>query len=114
MQISLFETTSYQSVVRQMGQHNLSVCMLAMEELGKSYISAVAAYKLFRTAMQKVEMTQCSDEAPPISLGRPGDTAPFDFTQSEALNDWPPGYETSMAGVISDVWSPWHGGMAMQ
>ncbi|KAG7289278.1 hypothetical protein NEMBOFW57_005644 [Staphylotrichum longicolle] len=47
-----------------MAKHNLGLCMLAMGELGKSYISATAAYKLFETAIQKVEKARgCEGQA---------------------------------------------------
>ncbi|KFY94982.1 hypothetical protein V498_03599, partial [Pseudogymnoascus sp. VKM F-4517 (FW-2822)] len=55
MQIHLFESTSLTPMAREMGKHNLALCMLAMDELRKSYLSANAAYKLFEAAINKIE-----------------------------------------------------------
>ncbi|KAK4038657.1 cutinase transcription factor 1 beta [Parachaetomium inaequale] len=109
MQIHVFESTSSKPMARQMAKHNLALCMLAMEELGKSYISAIAAYKLFDTAIQKVEQARGSEQAsgtpyrlpPTAAMGQPGGA------QSVSWENWPDGYATSTASVITDVWLPW-------
>jgi hypothetical protein len=126
MQIHVFESTSSKRVARQMAQHNLGLCMLAMGELAKCYISAIAAYKLFVTAIQKVdkargsEPEQESSEAgppPPHTvapserhLSRTGGTEP----QPHTWENWPEGYSTLTAGVVADVWLPWTNGVGIQ
>ncbi|KAH6695629.1 fungal-specific transcription factor domain-containing protein [Plectosphaerella plurivora] len=109
MQIHLFEKTSQTLIVRQMGSHNLSLCMLAMEELGKLYISAIAARKLFEAAIQKVDKRQQQEEeaARLVATGQPSPA----MLPSTTLDNWPEGYWTSTADVIADVWAPWNSGM---
>lgn len=118
MQIHVFESTSSRPLARQMAKHNLGLCMLAMGELGKSYISATAAYKLFETAIQKVEKARgCEGQA----SGAPRASVPTNAvgesetegteTQPDApWENWPEGYLTSTASVITDVWLPWTNG----
>jgi hypothetical protein len=109
MQIHVFESTSSKPMARQMAKHNLALCMLAMEELGKSYISAIAAYKLFDTAIQKVEQARASEQEtdtpprlpPSVAMGQ------TDGAQSASWENWPDGYATSTANVITDVLLPW-------
>jgi hypothetical protein len=126
MQIHVFESTSSKRVARQMGQHNLGLCMLAMGELAKCYISAIAAYKLFDTAIQKVDKArgseseqQSSEAGPPPpraaassegTLSQTSGTEP----QSQTWENWPEGYSTSTAGVVADVWLPWTNGVGIQ
>jgi hypothetical protein len=126
MQIHVFESTSSKRVARQMAQHNLGLCMLAMGELAKCYISAIAAYKLFDTAIQKVDKArgseseqQSSEAGPPPpraaassegTLSQTSGTEP----QSHTWENWPEGYSTSTAGVVADVWLPWTNGVGIQ
>ena len=113
MQIHIFESTSSKPVSREMAKHNLGICMLAMHEMGKSYISAVAAHKLFETAVEKIEKTQQQqlpghDPSPPPSEGEPvGET-------TAPIPSWPEGYSTTTAGLVADVWSQWADGMGTQ
>jgi len=122
MQIHVFESTSSKPVARQMAKHNLGLCMLAMGELGRSYISATAAYKLFDTAIQKVEKARGCDRgqavgapdhasglAPAVAVVGGTDGAQSDGAHGMWEN-WPEGYLTSTAGVIADVWLPWMNG----
>jgi hypothetical protein len=111
MQIHLFERTSQDPMVRQMGNHNLSLCMLAMDELGKIYIAAVAAHRLFEAAIQKVEETQQRAEAAASAIHEEGGS---DVTHAAGLGTWPDGYWTTAADVITDVWTPWNSGMGIQ
>jgi hypothetical protein len=101
-------------MAREMAKHNLGLCMLAMGELGKSYISAIAAYKLFDTAIRKVEAAREAEQearAPP---------APSDGMQAASAfvsapwENWPEGYSASTSSVITDVWLPWTHGLGNQ
>ncbi|KZL82789.1 cutinase transcription factor 1 beta [Colletotrichum incanum] len=98
MQIHLFESTSSKPMARQMGRHNLALCMIAMDELRKSYISAEASYKLFETAISKIE------NAPPYKEHQPSPAALM--PDNSAFASWPDGYGLETAGIISDMWSP--------
>jgi hypothetical protein len=111
MQIHVFESTSSNPMARQMAKHNLALCMLAMGELAKSYFSAIAAYKLFDTAIQKVDKARGPEQAslpPSITTGQ------TDGTQSASWENWPEGYSASTASVITDVWLPWTNGAGTQ
>ncbi len=119
MQIHLFESTSSKPMTRQMAKHNLALCMLAMEELSKSYLSAVAAYKLFEMAIQKVE--KAHGGAPQEALGGVLPSLPptiatsrTDESRSASWENWPESYSTSTASVITDVWLPWTNGSGTQ
>ncbi|GKT51513.1 uncharacterized protein ColSpa_11694 [Colletotrichum spaethianum] len=81
-----------------MGRHNLALCMLAMNELRKYYISAEASYKLFETAIDKIEHPTLYEEyqQSPVAL----------TPDNSAFTSWPDGYGLETAGIISDVWSP--------
>ncbi|KAF4773737.1 cutinase transcription factor 1 beta [Colletotrichum scovillei] len=100
MQIHLFESTSSKQMARQMGRHNLALCMVAMDEMRKSYISADASYKLFETAINKV------DNAPPHEQHQPSPAAAALTPDTTAFASWPDGYGLGTAGIISDMWSP--------
>lgn len=132
MQIHVFESTSSKPVARQMARHNLALCMLAMGELAKCFLSATAAYKLFETAIQKVEKAREneSESEGPVSGATPDgvsllpalpspspvatavggkdgmDKAQASASTTEPWENWPEGYLTSTASVITDVWLP--------
>lgn len=63
MQIHILELTSSRPTARQVARHNLALCMSAMDALGESYLSAVAAGKLFAMALRKVEAARIQDDA---------------------------------------------------
>ncbi|KPM45592.1 hypothetical protein AK830_g929 [Neonectria ditissima] len=71
MQIHLLESTSMKPMASQMGKHNLALCMLAMGELRKSYISADAAFKLFERARGKIEKAIVLEQTPYTPLEVP-------------------------------------------
>ncbi|KAG7110744.1 Cutinase transcription factor 1 beta like protein [Verticillium longisporum] len=106
MHVHLFESASSKPLTSQMGKHNLALCMLAMSELRKSYISATAAYKLFEAAIKKIDGTRSSrrpshqpqSDAVVVDLGAQ-EQAPLSPRES-----WPEGYSALSANVISDAW----------
>lgn len=107
MQIHLFESTSLTPTAREMGKHNLALCMLAMDELRKSYLSADAAYKLFKAAINKI------DNAPPREDQRLSSPSAAETRLSDGgvmngniADGWPDGYDLSTAGIIPDLWNP--------
>ncbi|KAK0629368.1 fungal-specific transcription factor domain-containing protein [Bombardia bombarda] len=127
MQIHLFESTSSKPVARQMGKHNLGLCMLAMGELRESFISADEAYKLFETALAKVEIAQqqnassqdTTPQTPPTH--RPSLSVVVDPVQAApnmsacgpattgdwTVPGWPGGNGVSTAEVIAGLWTPY-------
>ncbi|KFZ04751.1 hypothetical protein V501_09014 [Pseudogymnoascus sp. VKM F-4519 (FW-2642)] len=106
MQIHLFESTSLTPMVREMGKHNLALCMLAMDELRKSYLSADAAYKLFKAAINKIDNAPLREDqrhlSPPAVETRLSDGA----GDGNIAVGWPDGYDLSTAGIIPDLWNP--------
>jgi hypothetical protein len=111
MQIHLFERTSQKPMVRQMGNHNLSLCMLALEELSKSYIAANTARRLFEAAMQKADKRPQRDEAAVTAAGE--EDLSIDM-ETSTLHKWPDGCWTSTADILADVWTPWNGSVVTQ
>lgn len=107
MQIHLFESTSLNPMAREMGKHNLALCMLAMNELRKSYLSADAAYKLFKAAISKIENAPLHQDnrhsSPSATETRLADSG---AVNGNILGGWPDGYDVSTAGIIPDLWSP--------
>ncbi|KAK2772193.1 C6 transcription factor [Colletotrichum kahawae] len=106
MQIHLFESTSSKQMARQMGRHNLALCMVAMDELRKSYISAEASYKLFETAINKVDNAPPHQEHQPSPAAPTASTTPDGTMNSNTFADWPDGYGLGSANIISNMWSP--------
>lgn len=106
MQIHLFESTSSKQMARQMGRHNLALCMVAMDELRKSYISAEASYKLFETAINKVDNAPPHQEYQPSPAAPTASTTPDGTINSNTFADWPDGYGLGSANIISNMWSP--------
>ncbi|OBT83848.1 hypothetical protein VE02_05486 [Pseudogymnoascus sp. 03VT05] len=107
MQIHLFESTSLTPMAREMGKHNLALCMLAMDELRKSYLSANAAYKLFKAAINKIDNTPLREDQ---RLSSPS-TAEMRLSDGGVMNGsitggWPDGYDLSTAGIIPHLWNP--------
>ncbi|KFY43046.1 hypothetical protein V494_02120 [Pseudogymnoascus sp. VKM F-4513 (FW-928)] len=107
MQIHLFESTSLTPIARDMGKHNLALCMLAMDELRKSYLSADAAYKLFKAAINKIDNAPLYEDQRHSSLSAT-ETSLADATVMEGniARGWPEGYDLSTAGIIPDLWNP--------
>ncbi|RXG44409.1 hypothetical protein VDGE_05010 [Verticillium dahliae] len=106
MHVHLFESASSKELSSQMGKYNLSLCMLAMSELRKSYISATAAYKLFEAANKKIDGTRSSRRP---SHQPQGDAVVVDLDAQEQASpspqeSWPEGYSALSANVISDAW----------
>ncbi|OBT78567.1 hypothetical protein VF21_00957 [Pseudogymnoascus sp. 05NY08] len=107
MQIHLFESTSLTPMAREMGKHNLALCMLAMDELRKSYLSADAAYKLFKAAINKIDNAPLREDQRPSSPS----AAETRISDGGVMNEniaggWPDGYDLSTAGIIPDLWNP--------
>ncbi|CRK41320.1 hypothetical protein BN1708_001722 [Verticillium longisporum] len=106
MHVHLFESASSKQLSSQMGKYNLALCMLAMSELRKSYISATAAYKLFEAANKKIAGTRSSGRS---SHQPQGDAVVVNLDAQEQASpapqeSWPEGYSALSANVISDAW----------
>ncbi|KAK2678663.1 hypothetical protein RAB80_007403, partial [Fusarium oxysporum f. sp. vasinfectum] len=61
IQIHLLEMASSKSLSNKLAKHNLALCLLALDEMRKSYVSADAAYKLFDRARIMVEKSLGED-----------------------------------------------------
>ncbi|KAM5380079.1 hypothetical protein ACJZ2D_003726 [Fusarium nematophilum] len=103
MQIHLFESTSPKPMEREMGKHNLGLCMVAMNELRKSYVAADAAYKLFERASEKIRNA---------SLYQLPVTSPSDPTEPQMDLDYSRVDEASgeqgqfITDIMTSFWGP--------
>ncbi|RSM03776.1 hypothetical protein CEP52_007183 [Fusarium oligoseptatum] len=98
MQVHLLELTSSKQSTSQLAKHNLALCMLALDEMRKSYISADAAYTLFDRARNMVEKTRREGEA----ISRDPTVVPE--TQGIESAQWlddSEGYDFASTGIFS-------------
>ncbi|KAI5458208.1 fungal-specific transcription factor domain-containing protein [Mariannaea sp. PMI_226] len=103
MQIHLLESTSSNPVRHQMGKHNLALCMLAMRELRKVYVSAEAIFSLFETAQDKIERRARLPETEQIvSVNAPDD----EWSSVEVVATSAEGVATLAPGILSNWWAP--------
>ncbi|RSL51447.1 hypothetical protein CEP54_011413 [Fusarium duplospermum] len=103
MQVHLLELTSSKQSTSQLAKHNLALCMLALDEMRKSYISADAAYTLFDRARNMVEKTRREGEA----ISRDPTVVPE--TQGIESAQWlddSEGYDFASTGIFSAFWTP--------
>ncbi|KAJ4249794.1 hypothetical protein NW762_012136 [Fusarium torreyae] len=104
IQVHLLEMASSKSSSSiQLAKHNLALCLLALDELRKSYVSADAAYKLFDRARSMVEKTLREAEV----VSRHSTVSPE--TQGIETTQWlddSAGYDLTSAGVLSLLWAP--------
>lgn len=97
---------SSKSSYTQLAKHNLAVCLLALQEMRKSYISADAAYKLFNHARTMVEKSL--REAEVISTG----PAVSPETRGVETTQWLDGsedYGFASTGMLPALWAPFAG-----
>ncbi|KAF5639348.1 cutinase transcription factor 1 beta [Fusarium sp. NRRL 52700] len=109
IQIHLLEMASSKSSSGKIAKHNLALCLLALDEMRKYYVSADAAYKLFDRARIMVEKSLRNDEI--VSQGSsPVADCPQEHQvveTSEWLDDSAPmGYEVPSVGLFSALWMP--------
>ncbi|KAJ4348745.1 uncharacterized protein N0V89_010123 [Didymosphaeria variabile] len=107
MQIHLFEATSPKHLSRQTGKHNLALCMLAVNELRKSYVAAGAGYALFDRAIGKIDgargRTDDLESCAPSASAFPHDGR---MHTEHLWTSHPEGYDISVEDIVSDVWRP--------
>ncbi|KFZ10912.1 hypothetical protein V502_07849 [Pseudogymnoascus sp. VKM F-4520 (FW-2644)] len=106
MQIHLFESTSLTPMAREVGKHNLALCMVAMDELRKSYLSADVAYKLFKAAINKIENAPLPEDQRHSSPSAVETGLSGGALDGSIAGGWPDGYDLSTAGIIPDLWNP--------
>ncbi|KAM0430339.1 hypothetical protein ACHAQK_010670 [Fusarium lateritium] len=101
--VHLLEITSSKSSFSQLARHNLALCLLALDEMRKSYISADAAYKLFDRARMMVEKRL--REAEVVSQ----DPTVSPETRGIETTQWLDGsedYDFASTGIFSSFWTP--------
>ncbi|KAF5588751.1 cutinase transcription factor 1 beta [Fusarium pseudocircinatum] len=109
IQVHLLEMASSKSSSGKLAKHNLALCLLALDEMRKYYVSADAAYKLFDRARIMVEKTLRNDEI--VSQGSaPAADCPRE-PQGVETSEWldesaSMGYEVTSVGLFSALWMP--------
>ncbi|KAI1069409.1 hypothetical protein LB507_008555 [Fusarium sp. FIESC RH6] len=106
IQVLLFEMMSSKSSYTQLAKHNLAVCLLALQEMRKSYISADAAYKLFNHARTMVEKSL--REAEVISTGPAASPETRGIETTQWL-DSSEDYGFASTGMLPALWAPFAG-----
>ncbi|KAG5764986.1 hypothetical protein H9Q72_006920 [Fusarium xylarioides] len=109
IQVHLLEMASSTSSSGKLAKHNLALCLVALDEMRKYYVSADAAYKLFDRARIMVEKSLRNDEivsqdsAPAADCPR----EPQGVETSEWLDESASmGYEVASVGLFSALWMP--------
>ncbi|KAF5013399.1 hypothetical protein FDECE_587 [Fusarium decemcellulare] len=103
MQVHLLELTSSKPSASQLAKHNLALCLLALNEMRKSYVSADAAYKLFDRARSMVENTPREPEA---TVRDPSALPESQGIESAQWLDESEGYDFASTGIFSTFWTP--------
>ncbi|KAF5246482.1 hypothetical protein FANTH_6854 [Fusarium anthophilum] len=109
IQVHLLEMASSKSSSGKLAKHNLALCLLALDEMRKYYVSADAAYKLFDRARIMVEKSLRNNEifsqgsAPAADCPR----EPRGVETSEWLDESASmGYDVTSVGLFSALWMP--------
>ncbi|RKK31345.1 hypothetical protein BFJ67_g15276 [Fusarium oxysporum f. sp. cepae] len=109
IQIHLLEMASSKSLSNKLAKHNLALCLLALDEMRKSYVSADAAYKLFDRARIMVEKSLGEDAVVSRDLVAAANSSreAQGIETSEWLDDSTPvGHEFASVGLFSALWMP--------
>ncbi|WKT42152.1 hypothetical protein QSH57_006958 [Fusarium oxysporum f. sp. vasinfectum] len=109
IQIHLLEMASSKSLSNKLAKHNLALCLLALDEMRKSYVSADAAYKLFDRARIMVEKSLGEDAVISRDLVDAANSSreAQGIETSEWLDDSTPvGHEFASVGLFSALWMP--------
>ncbi|KAK2938774.1 hypothetical protein FoTM2_001992 [Fusarium oxysporum f. sp. vasinfectum] len=109
IQIHLLEMASSKSLSNKLAKHNLALCLLALDEMRKSYVSADAAYKLFDRARIMVEKSLGEDAVVSRDLEAAANSSreAQGIETSEWLDDSTPvGHEFASVGLFSALWMP--------
>ncbi|OBR12969.1 C6 transcription factor [Colletotrichum higginsianum IMI 349063] len=100
----LLHASSAEKAARQLGWHYLALCMMAVEELRKTYFGAEILFKLFTRAQEKMQ-SQNSSRAVPSRAGSVAESPRRNTDQPRALSP-PPLNTTWTAGGSSSLASP--------
>lgn len=87
----------------QLAKHNLAICLLALQEMRNSYISADAAYNLFDRARIMVEKTLREAEVVSREPTMLPETHGIRTTQ---WLDGSEGYDFASTGILPALWTP--------
>ncbi|KAF5563527.1 cutinase transcription factor 1 beta [Fusarium napiforme] len=109
IQVHLLEMALSKSSSGKLAKHNLALCLLALDEMRKYYVSADAAYKLFDRARIMVEKSLRNDDIhSQVSVpAADGQREPQGIETSEWLDDSASmSYEVASVGLFSALWMP--------
>ncbi|KAF5593456.1 cutinase transcription factor 1 beta [Fusarium pseudoanthophilum] len=109
IQVHLLEMASFKSPSAKLAKHNLALCLLALDEMRKYYVSADAAYKLFDRARIMVEKSMRNDDIHLQASAAAADCPqePQGIETSEWLDDSASmSYEGASVGLFSALWLP--------
>ncbi|KAF5689917.1 cutinase transcription factor 1 beta [Fusarium circinatum] len=109
IQVHLLEMASSKSPSGKLAKHNLALCLLALYEMRKYYVSADAAYKLFDRARIMVEKSLRNDEIDSRGSAPAADCPqePQGVETSEWLDESASmSYDVTSVGLFSALWIP--------
>lgn len=101
----LLHVSSSEKAARQLGWHYLALCMMAVEELRKTYFGAEILFKLFTRAQEKMQ-SQNSSRAVPSRADSVAESPPRRNTHQPRALSPPPPDTTWTAGGSSSLASP--------
>lgn len=107
--VHLLEMASSKSSSGKLAKHNLSLCLLALDDMRKYYVSVNAAYKLFDRARIMVEKSLHNDK-----IVSQGSTSAADCPrepQAIETSEWLDrsaslGFDVASVGLFSALWMP--------
>lgn len=71
MQVHLLNSTSPKQVMRQLGRHHLQLCMIAIQELRKTWFGAEVLSQIFSYALQHIEQRRTQRQGTNAQSPRP-------------------------------------------
>ncbi|WKT54465.1 hypothetical protein QSH57_005049 [Fusarium oxysporum f. sp. vasinfectum] len=101
--VHLLDMTSSKSSSSQLAKHNLALCLLALDEMRKSYISADAAYKLFDRSRTMVEKRL---RGAGVVSQDPTVSPETQVIETAQWLDDSEDYDFTSAGISSAFWTP--------
>ncbi|KAI9164085.1 Cutinase transcription factor 1 beta [Paramyrothecium foliicola] len=99
LQTHLLHASSSEALARQLGRNYLSLVMVAVEELRKTYFGAEILFRLFERAREKVQARQSQSIPTPLTFG---ESANCDEPTATEMIVSPPTSTTPWYGVIPD------------
>ncbi|CZR45958.1 uncharacterized protein FPRO_11405 [Fusarium proliferatum ET1] len=107
--VHFLETASSKSSSGKLAKHNLSPCLVALDDMRKYYVSINAAYKLFDRARIMVDKSLHNDEI--VSQGSTSAADCLREPQGIETSEWLDksaslGFDVASVGLFSALWMP--------